>query len=197
MNSNEKLKRLLEMQEHPERYTDEEIRQLMADEECRQLYEQMVRATDALYSDKTKEKRKDSTIHYSLKKIAAMFIGVLMIAGVTFATVHIMRRSGGGISKSPIQEMRMSATSQHKDTLEVDSAVVTSPVIFEDAELAAILGEISAFYQVQTVYQKEESKHIRLYFTWDKQSSIDDVIDTFNKFERIHITRDDKKLIVE
>ena len=197
MNSNEKLKRLLEMQEHTERYTDEEIRQLMADEECRQLYEQMVRATDALYSDKTTEKRKDSTIHYSLKKIAAMFIGVLMIAGVTFATVHIMRRSGGDNSKSPIQEMRMSATSQHKDTLEVDSAVVTSPVIFEDAELAAILGEISAFYQVQTVYQKEDIKHIRLYFTWDKQSSIDDVIDTFNKFERIHITRDDKKLIVE
>ena len=126
-----------------------------------------------------------------------MFIGVLMIAGVTFATVHIMRRSGGGNSKSPIQEMRMSATSQHKDTLEVDSAVVTSPVIFEDAELAAILGEISAFYQVQTVYQKEDSKHIRLYFTWDKASKIEDVVATFNKFERIHISIENQTLVVE
>ena len=35
----DKLQQLLEMQEHPEHYTEEEIRQLMADEECRQLYE--------------------------------------------------------------------------------------------------------------------------------------------------------------
>ena len=47
-----RIQRLLEMQEHPERYTDEDIRQLMADEECRQLYEQMIRATDALFSEK-------------------------------------------------------------------------------------------------------------------------------------------------
>ena len=49
MSKEEKMKRLLGMQEHPERYTDEEIRQLMADEECRQLYNQMVRATDAMF----------------------------------------------------------------------------------------------------------------------------------------------------
>ena len=47
------------------------------------------------------------------------------------------------------------------------------------------------------IYKTEASKHIRLYYTWDKQATIDDVIDTFNKFERIQITRDNKKLIVE
>ena len=50
LQTEEKMRRLLEMQEHPERYTDEEIRQTMADEECRQLYEQMVRAADAVYA---------------------------------------------------------------------------------------------------------------------------------------------------
>ena len=44
---------------------------------------------------------------------------------------------------------------------------------------------------------KEETKHLRLYFTWYKKQTIDDIVDTFNKFERIHITREDKKLIVE
>ena len=37
LQTEEKMRRLLEMQEHPERYTDEEIRQTMADEETRQL----------------------------------------------------------------------------------------------------------------------------------------------------------------
>ena len=52
MTQEEKLTRLLEMQEHPERYTEEEIRQLMADEESRQLYEQIVRATEAMCEEK-------------------------------------------------------------------------------------------------------------------------------------------------
>ncbi|MBO4826070.1 MAG: hypothetical protein J5506_02375, partial [Prevotella sp.] len=56
MTKQEKLKRLLEMQEHPERYTEAEIRQLMADEECRMLYEQMVRATDALFAERGEER---------------------------------------------------------------------------------------------------------------------------------------------
>ena len=50
LQTEEKLRRLMEMQEHPERYTDEEIRLLMADKECRQLYEQMVKAADAVYA---------------------------------------------------------------------------------------------------------------------------------------------------
>ena len=67
----------------------------------------------------------------------------------------------------------------------------------EDAELATILSEIATFYQCEVVYKSEASNHIRLYFTWDKKATIDELIDTFNKFERIHITREDKKLIVE
>ena len=51
MTNEEKLQRLLEMQDHPERYTEEEIRQQMADEECRQLYEQMVRGADAVFAE--------------------------------------------------------------------------------------------------------------------------------------------------
>ena len=71
------------------------------------------------------------------------------------------------------------------------------PVVYEDAELATILKDVATFYEVEPVYKTEACKHIRLYFTWDKKSTLEDIIDTFNKFERIHITRDNKKLIVE
>jgi hypothetical protein len=71
------------------------------------------------------------------------------------------------------------------------------PIIYEDAELATILSDMATFYHVEAVYKSETGKHIRLYFTWDKKQTIDDLIDTFNKFERIHITRERQKLIVE
>ena len=58
----EKLERLLKMQEHPENYTEEEIRQLMADEECRQLYEQMVHAADAIFANKEEYELNDKEV---------------------------------------------------------------------------------------------------------------------------------------
>ena len=56
MKKEEKLELLLKMQNDPEQFTEEEIRQLMEDDECRQFYEQMVRATDSVFAD-------DSEIH--------------------------------------------------------------------------------------------------------------------------------------
>lgn len=137
------------------------------------------------------------TIHYSLKKLAAIFIGVLMLSGIAYAAVQLVRHGQvGGDLQSPTQEVRISNSPQMQGkALSADSTA--QPVVYEDAELATIVNDISTFYQVKPVYKKEDSKHIRLYFTWDKHSSIDDIVDTFNKFERIHITLENKKLIVE
>ena len=197
MTKEEKLMRLLEMQEHPERYTDEEIRQLMADEEVRQLYEQMVRATDALYGEKIEEKS-EFTIRYYLKKIAAVFIGLLILSGITYAAIHLSR-SGRGDSTSAPQDTTTVANIPQPNVnapLAEQDSMLLKPVVFEDAELVTILNEVAAFYQYEVIYKQEAVKHVRLYFTWNKKEKIEDVVETFNKFERIHITMDDRKLIV-
>lgn len=200
MSKEEKLQRLLEMQEHPERYTDEEIRQLMADEEYRQLYDQMIRATDAVFAENHGDKSRGSIQKKEpvslILKIAAMFIGVLMLSGIAYAAIHIVSRNAGGDSQSPTLEVRTPDLSQRMEEQSADS-VLMQPVVFEDAELETILREIAAFYQCETIYKNERVKHVRLYFTWDKTARIDEVVETFNKFERFHITRANPKLIVE
>ena len=97
------------------------------------------------------------------------------------------------------QETIVSTNTQHlsPNTQAPADSTQTKPTVYEDAELATILNEIATFHQCEVVYKNEASKHLRLYFTWNKKVTIDDIIDTFNKFERIHITRDNKKLIVE
>ena len=197
MTKEEKLMRLLEMQEHPERYTDEEIRQLMADEEVRQLYEQMVRATDALYSEKI-EVKSGFTIRYFLKKIAAVFIGLLILSGITYAAIHLSR-SGRVDSTSATRDTTVVANVPQPNVnapLAEQDSMLLKPVVFEDAELVTILNEVAAFYQYEVIYKQEAVKHVRLYFTWNKKEKIEDVVETFNKFDRIHITMDDRKLIV-
>jgi hypothetical protein len=78
-----------------------------------------------------------------------------------------------------------------------EDSTLTKPVVYEDVDLEHILNDVATFYHVEPVFKKVASKQLRLYFTWDKKQSLDDIIDTFNKFERIHITREDKILIVE
>ena len=131
------------------------------------------------------------------RKIAAIFIGLLMLSGIAYATIHLINNN----TQKPQEEQTVATATPQRSTGNVQLAEPDStqfkPIVYEDAELAAILTDIATFYQVEPVYKKEASKHIRLYFTWDKKQAIDDIIDTFNKFERIHITRDNQKLIVE
>ena len=203
MNTNEKLLRLLEMQEHPERYTDDELRQLMADEEYRQLYEQMVLATDAMYAEKHQANNGDrswkSALNHGsvISKIAAMFIGLLMLSGIAYAAVQMVRQTQQQVQTETTTSVAGSSQSAIDTRIDEDDSAQNKPLLYEDAELATILSDIATFHHLEPVYKNEECKHIRLYFTWDRRSSIDDIINTFNKFERIHITRDNKKLIVE
>ena len=209
------------MMEHPAQYSNEQWQELLADEECHELYETMRLSADAFAMADAKEKiangLKDEewqrfetvhpkaqthyslfTIHYSLKKMAAIFIGVLMLSGIAYAAVRIVQSN----SHAAQEEQTVAAANTQPSTINAQIAEPTDsttmkPIVFEDAELSTILSEIAIFHQCETVYRKEVSKHIRLYFTWDKKQTIDDIIDTFNKFERIHITRENKKLIVE
>jgi hypothetical protein len=195
MSKEEKMKRLLEMQEHPERYTDEEIRQLMADEECRQLYDQMVRATDAMFEarrfDSEEAGVKRRVTRTPFMKVAASIIGVLMLSGITYAAVRWLTASPSP-SQGESMETHISSTSSDGQTpaLSSQEEPVDEKVVYENAELATLLAEMGAYYNYKVTYKNEEVKHIRLYFTWDKASPIDDVVEVFNKFERFHITQE-------
>ena len=129
--------------------------------------------------------------------IAAMFIGLLMLSGIAYAAVQMVRQTQQQVQTETTTSVAGSSQSAHDTRIDEDDSAQNKPLLYEDAELATILSDIATFHQLEPVYKNEECKHIRLYFTWDRRSSIDDIINTFNKFERIHITRDNKKLIVE
>lgn len=128
-------------------------------------------------------------------KIAAMFVGLLMLSGIAYAAFHIAQSN----SQKPQEEQTVanSQLSTVNSQLAEQNSTLHKPIVYENVELTTILDDIATFYQMEPVYKNEATKHIRLYFTWDKKRTVDDIIDTFNKFERISITRYDKILIVE
>ena len=96
MEQNETIRRLLDMQEHPENYSEDQLRQILADDEMASLMEQLaqtkrafirrdmkeedipvdeewekIKVTHEGWSVKSKEKNK-----WRIMKIAAAFIGL-------------------------------------------------------------------------------------------------------------------------
>lgn len=192
MTREEKLRMLL----HPEKYTEEQLDQMLnddsiptpgAEEEWQRFERKELRA-----------KRRTSP----LRKIAAMFIGTLLLSGITYATIHLWKTANSTPSETPSQPTTVSPV--ENDTIapafkeRSDSVSKSmSPIVYEDTELSTMLNDIAAHYQYEVIFQNENSKHVRLYFTWDKTAPIEDVIGTFNKFERIHITQENRQLIVK
>ncbi|MBP5713461.1 MAG: DUF4974 domain-containing protein [Prevotella sp.] len=197
MKKEEQIRMLL----HPEDYTDEQLDQMLDETDVK--VPDANEAWEELKNGRIEELKYKKNFNLltlqsfnSIKKIAAMFVGVLMLSGIAYAAVHMIRSQESGVRS---QEAVVSTNTQHlsPNTQTPADSTAMKPVVYEDAELATILNEIATFHQCEVVYKSEASKHIRLYFTWNQKATIDDIIGTFNKFERIHITRDNKKLIVE
>ena len=94
METNEKIERLLDMIEHPEHYTEEEMQKILADKETREYYDLIIKADDAYTKrhdidvDKALKEFETKHLHHlSWSKIAAVFIGILLVSGVTYAAI--------------------------------------------------------------------------------------------------------------
>ena len=201
MNTEEKTKRLLEMQEHPERYTEEEIRQLMADEECRQLYGQMVKATDALFAEDIAEGQVHDEIpttqHFSLLKLAAAFIGLLMLSGIAYAAVHIAK----SINRTEVVENMQSSTVEAQISKSPQQAIsadsIPQPRVFENTPLDEMVTEIASYYNKVVDIQNGQAHELRLYYKWEPSVPLESVVEDLNHFDRVSLAIEDDKLIVK
>ena len=188
MESNDKLEQLLKQMYSQERLHDEDIDTSdIIDEEWVKFEAEHFGGEKSPSTSSGTVKGKKIPFH----KIAAMFVGLLMLSGIAYAAFHIAQSN----SQKPQEEQTVATNAQHATPgaqTEAKDSTLMKPVVYEDTELVTILDDVATFYQVEPVYKNEATKYIRLYFTWDKKQTIDNVIDTFN-----NITRHDKILIVE
>lgn len=191
----DKMKRLLEMQEHPERYSEEEIRQLMADEECRQLYEQMVKATDSMFAENHKSHAlpKRPTAFY---KIAAVFIGLLMLSGIAYAAVRIVSNMESK-SKVEIADRKPDVKKVRKSFGTEAAPTKQEPVKYNNVELQQIMQYIADGYGVKVEFKNEAARTLRFYLQWEADDTLQEIIDQINHFEKVHLTLTDEIITIE
>ena len=193
------IEELLKMTERPQDYSEEEIREMMNDPEMRAYYELMVEAEAGFAlkrSDTSKVAKRPTryTISHRFMKAAAIFAGILLLSGISFAAYHFTFGAGSPAEQgkeSPIQEVRVSNVHQQEIT---ESSTIRT---FENAELQQILQELSDFYHVGVKFHNEQSRHIRLYTKWDTAAPLKQIIERLNGFEKVSICLIDNQIIAE
>ena len=99
MEQNDKIHLLLDMHEHPENYSDEQLAAMLNDEMLEQLVIAKRAMTDIPEPDVDAEWQHFEQEHFapvknrSWLKVAAMIAGVLMLSAFTYAAIHAVRHN--------------------------------------------------------------------------------------------------------
>ena len=224
MMNEQKMERLLRMAEYPELYDDKELEELMCDEECRGAYELMVelgasremqsssqplqggrvlggkRLDKSSFLQEWEDVRPEKLAGKRAMKIrwkmAAMFVGVVMMAGFAFAAIHLATRHRQLDVRQTVviqQVKKRNQVSQRRDSVKSSSPEGRPG----EVALPDLLSAIAAHYHLTVAYKNERVRQLRLFFKWDKTRSIEEIVADLNHFEHIHLTLEGQKLTVE
>ena len=225
--SEEKQRIFLNMLDHPEKYTTKEIETLLADEEISSFASNLAMTKRAmkLHEDEDIDVNTEwerFAIEHSIpqrrnwKRIAASTIGIIFISGLALAaTVQLgilpffgSKEKVETHSKTPhltatdsikkVQAERKAVSdSLNRVLLHKTDSIPTHPIVFEDTSLKTIVDAMATYYHVDVKVLNPVSTHIRLYFKWDKQCSLQQNIELLNAFDRVKVSYSDNTLTIE
>lgn len=214
----DKFEKILDIIDHQEKYSDEEIHEILQDEECRKLYQTMVEVDSALESPspiinvdeewgKFSQKHQLQEVSHpitSWRKLAASIAVFVLISGIAFAAIHTyIKRS---------QETTQVTADTHPEVIKSDSAKQVAgkdslthpkpekPAIhktFENVSFEQMISEIASYYDLQVKFENNEDKTLRLYYEWNSHSNIENIVKELNQFENVNIELQQNELIVK
>ena len=203
---NDNIRQLLEMLDNPEAYTEQEIQDIInRDEDTRETYRMMAEAkrssrqhqankpidVDAAWQ-KFNQKIQPQQHSFGWMKIAASFIGVLLVSGIAFAAIQIVRYTQQHTPKTEeVINTPKSANVTPADTLTTDTIATPQPIIYDNIPLEKMLPEIAAHYDAKVTFVNDEARQLRFHFMWHPQKGIEKVVSDLNQFERLNITLND------
>ena len=207
MTQEEKMKRLLDAQDYPETFTEEELQAILKEDDLRESAELMARLKQAYIGKETEDIDVDAEWqHFASQKpkrrswgwmqIAAAFIGLLMLSGITYAAIHI-------VSSSRSQQAVENQGDRSLDSVQNHGPVplilhsIPEPKTFENVPLKDITAELASFYHIATEVRNAETAALRLYYPWNPQMPLRQVVEELNRFEKVHLTLTSDTLIIE
>lgn len=213
----DKYELVLDIIEHPEKYTSEQLDKIFSDQETREIYnllskvETVVDAKNAVdveaewedfahkHLGQPGDRYKIWTGNRAASIAAIIGTSIVAVAAGIAVTVSLTDRKVESVvvNEVEIAERRPINTSE---SMIVDNDTVAdeqSYVMFENEPLETIMKKVEAVYGVEVKFNSREAALLHLYYKFDPALTLDEVISQLNTFEQINIKRNGKILNID
>ncbi|MDE5791555.1 MAG: DUF4974 domain-containing protein [Muribaculaceae bacterium] len=214
----DKYELVLDIIEHPDKYTSQELEEIMTDQETRDIYRVLCKVDSAIeanrkvdvdaewraFSGKTKFRRHNFFMRNSRAASIITIVGTSIVAMAVGIAVTVAVTENKTEAPSPAKTMKVASGmgANESDTTvggEVTNITVSKPasILFEDEPLSVIMETVCANYGVDFKFGNEEVASLHLYYKFDPSLDLDEVVAQLNTFESINITQEDNLLIID
>ena len=202
----DKYELVLGIVEHPEKYTSEQLAEIMSDPETKEIYNQLCKVDSAIEADKEIDvdaEWEDFSEKHSVRcrrtflwagsraaSIAAIVCtSVVAVAAGIAVTVAVIDHKPGQIAESVA--VAPSAIEVPADTITAKSdtaRVSRMPVIFENEPLEKI---------IEVKFSNADAASLHLYYKFEPSLPLNEVVEQLNTFEQIDIKQNGNILTID
>ena len=209
----EKTDLLFRMMDDPGQYTDEQWREILADQECASLYEMMCKTHSALDAEHAEEEFTAETVDlewerfaaahrvrtvkpFNWRKIAAA-IAVLAVLGMAAAAIysHFARTPQTEAIENTTPNVNPQVTDSTEGAVDAE-ADMSQAHLYDDVPLEQIINDLAAHYHVKPQWNGNEVRSLRLYYKWEPDFTLDEVVEMLNNFEAFSVKLDGDQLVI-
>ena len=216
----DKTERLLDAMNNPEKYSSAEIEEMLRDAETKEIFDLLDKTKSSLqpistpdidvewnkFKDNNYYKKKSSVLRlsafFSRKVAASVTIAILSITAV--AAIVGISVSSLNNKENVTSEKEVAATKEiitnREDSIQTpsDSPIQSfETVIFDNEPLEVIMKQIGDFYGYKTEFNGENTRSLRLYFRWNQASTVQEIVESLNNFEQIHLAIEGKTIKID
>lgn len=206
---------VLDIIEHPEKYSSEQLTEMMSDPEIREIYNLLCKTDSSIKSNNepdintewdnfskkygVRPYRRFSWFGSRAASIAAIVgTSIVAVAAGIAVTVSVTDNKPEPLAEeiTVIPSVESVAT----DTLTTRNDTVTvslNPIMFENESLEKIMNEVAEAYGVEVKFNNEEAASLHLYYKLDPSLPLNAVVEQLNTFEQINIRQNGNVLNID
>lgn len=201
----DKYNLVLDIIEHPEKYTAERLKEILSDPKVREIYNLLCKTDSAIEYHKELDVNAEwndfSRSHMPHSRRWVIWSGsrVASIAAIACTSVVAIAVTISVMNRKPLSEKEVEymipSGIMAQDT--VVAQTDTTKIMFENESLEVIMKSVASLYGVEVMFRHRETASLHLYYKLDTALSLDEVISQLNTFEQINIKRNGNMLTID
>lgn len=206
---------VLDIIEHPENYTSEQLAELLVETETREIYNLLCKTDSAIEASRgidvdaewecfAQKRGRRPRLSYlgrgSRAASIAAIVGssvVAVAAGIAVTVAVVTHKLEPVAKEATIVSTAMPATTEDIITPADTVRSLSEPMMFENEPLEAIVKEVAAAYGVEVKFNNREVASLHLYYKLDTSLPLKEVVEQLNTFEQINIKQDGNILNID